>query len=112
MVIVPVPISATSPYFIYILYIYIIYIYNLFVYFCIWLCQVLDVALSIFDLGYTVQNLLTVAYRSFSWGMRILSCGIWDLVPLLEIKSRFPALGECSLNHWTTQEVPTSPYFS
>ena len=91
---------------------YIHYIYMLFVYFCIWLCQVLDVALRIFDLGYSVQNLLTVACRSFSCGMRILNCSIWDLAPLLEIKPRFPALGEWSLSHWTTREAPTSPYFS
>ena len=35
----------------------------------------------------------------FSWDM-------WDLVPWSGIKPGSPALGACSLGHWTTREVP------
>ena len=35
----------------------------------------------------------------FSWGM-------WDLVPWPGIKPGSPALGACSLGHWTTRKVP------
>ena len=41
----------------------------------------------------------------FSCGLWTLSCGIWDLVPWPEIKSRLHALGVQILNHWTTKEV-------
>ena len=35
-----------------------------------------------------------------------LSCGMWDLVPWPGIKLGPPALGEWSISHWTTREVP------
>ena len=35
-----------------------------------------------------------------------LSCGMWNLVPWPGIKPGSPALGACSLSHWTTREVP------
>ena len=38
--------------------------------------------------------------------MEILSCGMWDLVFWPEIEPRPPALGEWTLSHWTTREVP------
>ena len=40
-----------------------------------------------------------------------LSCGIGDLVPLLGIEHRAPALGAQSLSHWTTKEVPSMHLF-
>ena len=39
-----------------------------------------------------------------------LSCSIPDLGPWPEIKPRPPVLGVQSLSHWTTREVPISPY--
>ena len=39
----------------------------------------------------------------FSWGM-------WDLVPRPGIEPGPPALGMQSLSHWTTREVPPSPF--
>ena len=41
-----------------------------------------------------------------SCSMQTLSCGVWDLVPWLGIKSGPPALGTLSHSHWTTREVP------
>ena len=41
----------------------------------------------------------------FSFGMRTLGCGMWDLVPWPGIKPRPPALGAWSLSHWTAREV-------
>ena len=41
---------------------------------------------------------------------RILSYGIWDLVPWSEIEPRPPALGFQSLHHWTNREVPVDPF--
>ena len=35
-----------------------------------------------------------------------LSCGRWDLAPWPGNEPKPPALGVCSLNHWTTREVP------
>ena len=46
----------------------------------------------------------------FSCGMRTLSCGMWDLVPWAGIEPEPPALGEQSLSHWTTKEVPLKIY--
>ena len=40
---------------------------------------------------------------------RIFSCGIWDLVPWPQREP--PALGAPSLCHWTTSEVPYSPFY-
>ena len=42
----------------------------------------------------------------FSWGMRTLSCGMWDLVPWPGIKPGPPELAAWSRSHWTTREVP------
>ena len=36
----------------------------------------------------------------------VLSCALWDPVPWPGIEPRPPALGVCSLSHWTTREVP------
>ena len=36
----------------------------------------------------------------------IFSCGMWDLVPPPGIEPRASALGEQTLNYWTTREVP------
>ena len=38
--------------------------------------------------------------------MRILSCGMWHLVPRPGIEPWSPALGAWILTHWTTREVP------
>ena len=46
-----------------------------------------------------------LAVPGLSWGMRTLSCGMWDLVPWPGIEPRHPALGAWSLSHWTTREV-------
>ena len=46
-----------------------------------------------------------MASRKFSYGVRLLSCGMWDLAPSTGIKSEPPALGAWSLSHWTTREV-------
>ena len=62
-------------------------------YLCIWLCLI-----------------LVVACGTFIRGMRIFSCGIWDLVPWSGIKPRAPALRAWSLSHWTTREVSTLYY--
>ena len=35
----------------------------------------------------------------------------WDLFSRPGVKPRPPALGEQSLNHWTTREVPCVTYF-
>ena len=48
---------------------------------------------------------------SFSCGMRTLSCSMWDLVPQPRVKPGPPALGGRSLSHWTTREVPQSPFY-
>ena len=42
---------------------------------------------------------------------RIFSCRMWDLVPRPGIKPRALALGEWSLSHWTTEEVPQPERF-
>ena len=47
-----------------------------------------------------------LAMLGLSCSMRILSCGMWDLVPSPGIKPRPSVLGAWSLNHWTTREVP------
>ena len=47
-----------------------------------------------------------VARRIFSWGMRTLSRGLWDLVPWPGIWSGAPLLGVWTLSHWATAEVP------
>ena len=40
-------------------------------------------------------------------GCRIISCGVWDLVPRPGIELWAPALGARSHSHWTTREAPT-----
>ena len=61
------------------------FFFNLF----IWLCQVLVAVCGIFN-----------------WDIQTVSCGMWNLVPWLGIKPWPSALGERSLNHRTTREVP------
>ena len=39
----------------------------------------------------------------FSFGMQILSCDLWDLVPLPGIETWPPALGTWSPSHWTRE---------
>ena len=56
-------------------------------YLFIWLCWVLVVAHKIFDLCCD------------TWSK-------WDLVPRPGIKPRPPALGACTLSHWTTRKFP------
>ena len=46
--------------------------------------------------------------RSFPFGKKTLSWGIWDSVPQSRIEHGSPALGAWSLNRWTTREIP--PY--
>ena len=41
-----------------------------------------------------------------SCGTRTLNSGLWDLVPWSGIEPELSALGEWSLSHWTTREVP------
>ena len=44
---------------------------------------------------------LLAACMIFTYGMKTLSCGMWDLVPWPKIEPRPPALGIWSLSHWT-----------
>ena len=48
---------------------------------------------------------ICLAALSLSWGMWILSCGMWNLVPWPGIKPRVLALGAWTLSHWTTRGV-------
>ena len=48
------------------------------------------------------------ACRTFTYGMKTLSCGMWDLVPWPKIEPRPPALGIWSLSRWTTRNVQKS----
>ena len=41
----------------------------------------------------------------------IFSCGMWNLVPWLRIEPGSPALGPCSLSHWTLPETPAVFFF-
>ena len=66
----------------------------------VWLCLVLAVALGIFDLRCSMQD-LWLQHRDSS------TCGIWDLVPWPGIEPC--ALGAQGLSHCTTMEVPHSP---
>ena len=58
------------------------------IYSCIWLHQVLVVVCGFF------------------------SCCMWDLAPCPGIEPGPPALGAWGLGHWTTREVPLSPFNS
>ena len=60
--------------------------------FIYWLCQVLAVALRIFNLHCSIQN-------------HFFSCSMWDLVPSTGIEPGPPALGVWSLSHWTIKDV-------
>ena len=51
-----------------------------------------------------------LAALGLSFGIPILSWGMWDLVPWLGIEPRSPALGAWTLNHWTSEEVPIMLY--
>ena len=48
---------------------------------------------------YLIIIFIYLAVLGLGWGM-------WDLVPWPGIKPGPPALGACSLGHWTTREVP------
>ena len=54
-----------------------------------------------------LHQVLAVALKIFSYGMKTLSCGMRDLVPWPGIKPWAPALGMWSLSHWITREVPS-----
>ena len=47
----------------------------------------------------------------FSYSLRTLSCGIWDLVVRPGTEPRPPALGVKSLSHWITMELPSALHF-
>ena len=47
----------------------------------------------------------------FSYGMKTLSCSMWDLVPQPGIKPGSPVLRGWGLSHWTTRKVPCSSHF-
>ena len=68
------------------------------------LCQVLAAACGIFHLCCDV--------RIFSYSMRTLSSGMWDLVPQPGIQPGPVALGAQSFSHWTTKEVPEHKGFN
>ena len=52
-----------------------------------------------------VYSFLIEACWILSSGMSTFSYSMWDLVPWPRIKPRPPALGACSLSHWTPREV-------
>ena len=56
---------------------------------------------------YMVAPGLSCSMGTLSFGLQILSWGMWDLAPQLGIKPRPPALGVQNLSHWTTRQVPT-----
>ena len=67
------------------------------------------------NLALFILNLFTYKYLNSFFFFKYLfiylaapgfSCGIQDLVPWPGIEPRPSALGVCSLNHWTTGEVP------
>ena len=59
--------------------------------------------LAALGLSYSMQDL-----RLWHVGF---SCGMWGLVPWPGMESEPPALGVCSLNHWTTRKVPSYIFF-
>jgi len=54
-----------------------------------------------------LSDLNWTKHRTFSCGMRTLSCGMFDLVPWLRTESWPPALGTWSLGHWNTWQILT-----
>ena len=60
--------------------------------------------------GLTEHARIYLSAASLSCGMRALTDGMWFLVPCLGMESGPPVLGVQSLSHWTTREVPISPY--
>ena len=70
-------------------------------------CWVLVVARRIVSWG--TWDLSVEACGIFSHSMQDLSWGIWDLVPWPRIEPQPPALGEQSLSHWPTTELPGLP---
>ena len=78
-----------------------------------WLLQVLVVALEIFDLHRSMQDLFSCGMQKNSLVAACkllvvackLSCGMWDLVPWLRTEPGPSALRAQSLSHWTTREV-------
>ena len=56
-------------------------------------------------------SLLQQVGSFFSRSMQTLSFDMWDLVPWPGIEPRPTALGEQSLRHWTTREVPIHSFF-
>ena len=65
---------------------------NLFIHSFIWLCQVLVVALRVFNLHCNSHN-------------HFFSCSMWDLVPSPGIEPGPPAFGVWSPSHWTIKDV-------
>ena len=55
---------------------------------------------------YTIKWLFKNMYLFFYFTALDLSCGLWDLVPWPGVEPWPPALGVCSLSHWTIREVP------
>ena len=49
---------------------------------------------------------LSCSTQDLHCSTRVLSYGMWDLVPWPQIEPRPPALGAWSLSHWMTREVP------
>ena len=81
---------------------------------------------SISELIKGILSLLTIFLKIFIYlfiylfwllGVLVAACGIFvvacmrDLVPQPGTESRHPALGEQSLTHWTTREVPVNSVF-
>ena len=58
------------------------------------------------QLQHSGASIFVVAHGIFSWGIRTLNCGTWDLVPWPGIEPGLLALGAWNLSHWTTREVP------
>ena len=58
------------------------------------------------------SSIFIAACGIFSYGMRVLSYGMWDLVSWSGVKPGPPTLGAWTLSHWATREVPELPYFS
>ena len=72
----------------------------------------ITIYLAILGLNCSMQDLWSLLWHegsfSFSCGVKILSCSMWDLVLWPGIKPRPPSLGAWSLSHRTTSEVLTS----
>ena len=60
------------------------------------------------------QNCLSISFfkKIFYLAAPGLSSGMWDLVPQPGIKPGPPALGVWSFSHWTSREVPVSPFLN